>query len=216
MKNWHLLTLACVSVTLCSCASASIGGIGPVAASAIPASVVIADGDSETPPPPHHQAMGTRFSFNGVDEEYAMHDPSLPTGAQPRTLTAWFRTTAGDGAHVIANWGTPRLGQRFGLLVDAGRVKLVGESQDIMTSATFADGRWHHAAATFDGSYAVVYIDGKPEVSARLQLDTRGDRFVVGNAPIAHGPERWLGEIDGVAVYRRALGGDEVAKLARL
>lgn len=154
------------------------------------------------------------FVFHGSGE-YAVHEPGLPRGAEPRTLSAWFRTTARDGAHVVANWGTPQLGQRFGILLDGGRVKLVGESQDIMTSHEFADGRWHHAVATFDGSYAVVYVDGRPEVSGHLRLDTRGDRLVVGNAPIAHAPEPWFGEIDGVTIHHRVLAAGEIAGLAR-
>jgi sialidase-1 len=156
------------------------------------------------------------FRFNGIDQQYVFDGPTLPLGAQPRTLSAWFRTSETGGAHVIANWGTPQLGQRFGLLVDAGRVKLVGEFQDIMTTSTFADGQWHHAAATFDGSYAVVYVDGRPQVSGQLKLDTRGDILVIGNAMPPHSPEWWNGEIDQVTVFPRALEGTEIAGLAGL
>jgi hypothetical protein len=204
--------LACTFITLCSCTG--VAARPAIALSSSDTVVVTTLERSPSEPAQLERSRAADFTFDGVDE-FAAIQPSLPRGSEPRTLTAWFRTSVRDGAHVIANWGTPNVGQRFGLLVDAGRVKLVGEFQDIMTTNTFADGRWHHAAATFDGSYAIVYLDGRPEVSGHLQLDTRGDRFVVGNAPIAHSPEYWIGEIDEVAVYDRVLEADAIAALAR-
>jgi hypothetical protein len=158
----------------------------------------------------------SQYDLDGTQEVAIDDDPQLPQGDAPRTLSAWFKTSATDGAHVIANWGTPNVGERFGLLLDNGRVKLVGEFQDIMTASTFADGAWHHAAATFDGKYAVLYVDGAPAVSGFLALDTVGDRLVVGNAPRDHASEYWQGEIADVAIYDRVLDGGEVASLAKI
>ena len=203
--------LTCTVISLCSCTG--VANRPQVALTASDRVVVIPLERSPTGPAQTGEFRAADFSFNGVDE-FAANNPNLPLGSEPRTLTAWFRTSARDGAHVIANWGTPNVGQRFGLLVDGGRVKLVGEFQDIMTTDVFADGRWHHAAATYDGSTAVLYVDGKPEVSGRLQLDTRGDRLVVGNAPSAHSPEYWIGEIDDVAVHDRVLAPRDIAVLA--
>jgi len=155
------------------------------------------------------------YQLDGT-QEVAENDAQLPQGAAPRTLSARFKTSDTGGAHVIANWGTPTVGERFGLLLDNGRVKLVGEFQDIMTASTFADGAWHHAAATFDGKYAVLYVDGTQAVSCFLALDTVGDRLVVGNAPRDHASEYWRGELADIAIYDRVLDDREVASLASL
>jgi hypothetical protein len=85
-----------------------------------------------------------------------------------------------------------------------------------MTADAFADGAWHHAAATFDGNTAVLYVDGKVQAYAMLQLDTEGNRFVIGNAVADHAPEFWAGEIDQVHVYPRVLDGTEIGRLATL
>jgi hypothetical protein len=215
------LCLPALFIGLCSCAAT----VAPRAQHATNTTVVVALapvapatdsplGPQATEVPGPNDARPPAFHLNGIDEEYVLNKRDLPLGSQPRTLSAWFRTTATSGAHVIANWGTPNVGQRFGLLVDAGHVKLVGEFQDLMTATAFADGEWHHAGATFDGNNAVLYVDGRAEVYGILHLDTTGERFVVGNAPIGHAPEYWIGDIDDVAVYPRALHSDEVARLA--
>lgn len=159
---------------------------------------------------------GGSLAFNGVDGEIVYDDARLPTGARPRTLSVWFQTSDATGAHVIANWGNGTDGQRFGLLVDAGRVKLVGQNQDLMSNQTFADGRWHHAAATFDGVNGAVWVDGAQLISGPLALNTVGFTMVIGNAPANHSPEWWNGSIADVRVFSRVLGPAEVMSAASL
>ncbi len=159
---------------------------------------------------------GGLYTFNGLDGQVAFNDARLPTGAHPRTLSVWFQTSDATGAHVIANWGNATVGQRFGLLVDAGRVKLVGEFQDLMSEHTFADGCWHHAAATFDGARGAVWVDGVMLTSGPLALNTAGSTLVIGNAPSNHSPEWWRGSIADVRVYARVLSPPELSAAASL
>ncbi len=158
---------------------------------------------------------GSSFDFNGVDGQIEYDDPRLPLGSTPRTLSVWFRTSEATGAHTIVNWGNATRGERFGLLVDAGRVKLVGEFQDLMSGHTFADGRWHHAAATFDGTHGAVWVDGVRLAAGPLALNTSGSTVVMGNAPSNHPPEWWRGSIADARVYSRALSPSELTAIAR-
>jgi hypothetical protein len=155
------------------------------------------------------------FAFAGT-QELVTNNPLLPIGAQPRTLSVWFRTTAASGARVVANWGSPSQGARFGILLDTGHVKFVGESADLTSPRTFADGAWHHAAVTYNGAFATLYVDGSIEASGRLMLNTVGTTMTIGNAVRGHAPEFFQGSIDDVLVFDHALTPAQVAAVASL
>lgn len=200
MKSMNMLVGLIVSA-VAACAPATI----------VRTEVVYGGGPDATQP---EAAPSTVMHFDGAGAGIAWDNPELPQGDAPRTLSAWFRTSDAQGAHVIANWGTAQVGQRFGILMDNGRIKLVGEFQDIMTATTYADGAWHHAAAVFStGGASELYVDGKVVVSGFLQLDTEGQRLVIGNAPADHAPELWNGDIDRVQVFPRAMASAEIGQL---
>jgi len=75
------------------------------------------------------------------------------------------------------------------------------------------DGQWHHCAATFDGAFMRVYLDGD-EVGS---LERRGTIKAGGNAPgcigSVNGGECFQGIIDELRIYGEALTPDEIALL---
>jgi outer membrane lipoprotein-sorting protein len=76
------------------------------------------------------------------------------------------------------------------------------------------DGRWHHAAGTYNGSQICLYVDGKLDVSS-----TASGTIKINNQPVYIGenserPNRfWNGLIDDVRLYSYALTTDEVAAI---
>jgi len=76
------------------------------------------------------------------------------------------------------------------------------------------DGRWHHAAGTYDGSQICLYVDGKLDVSS-----TASGTIKINDHPVYIGenserPDRfWNGLIDDVRLYSYALTADEVAAI---
>ncbi|MCP4639764.1 MAG: LamG domain-containing protein, partial [bacterium] len=79
--------------------------------------------------------------------------------------------------------------------------------------ARVLDGRWHHCAATFDGEWARVYLDGKEIGSLR-----RPGRIAAGGpAPAcigsSGGTECFEGALDELRIHARALSADEIATL---
>jgi beta-galactosidase len=76
------------------------------------------------------------------------------------------------------------------------------------------DGRWHHAAGTYNGSQICLYVDGKLDVSL-----TASGTIKINDHPIYIGenserPDRfWNGLIDDVRLYSYALTADEVAAI---
>jgi hypothetical protein len=79
--------------------------------------------------------------------------------------------------------------------------------------AEVIDGRWHHCAATFDGQWMRVYLDGK-EIGS---LERPGAIAAGGNAPgcigSSSGGECFQGALDDLRIYADALSAGEVAHL---
>jgi len=76
------------------------------------------------------------------------------------------------------------------------------------------DGRWHHAAGTYNGSQICLYVDGKMDVSS-----TASGTIKINNQPVYIGenserPDRfWNGLIDDVRIYSYALSANEMAAI---
>ena len=79
--------------------------------------------------------------------------------------------------------------------------------------ASVLDGAWHHCAATYDGRFARVYLDGK-EIG---DLERPGTLTTGGNAPgcigSANGRECFQGALDDLRIYRVALDAEDIAAL---
>jgi hypothetical protein len=96
----------------------------------------------------------------------------------------------------------------------------VGEDDRFSSNIQFSTGHWYHVAVVFDGSLSAekrvsVYVNGQldktaPETSATV---TAYDSPVeVGDLPV--GGQTFIGSIDEVAMWQRALSADEVMALA--
>ena len=78
------------------------------------------------------------------------------------------------------------------------------------------DGTWHHCAATFDGQFMRVYLDGKEAGS----MDRPGGTAMCGVAPAFIGSsggtnEHFQGGLDDLRLYADALTAQEIAGLYR-
>ena len=76
-----------------------------------------------------------------------------------------------------------------------------------------SDGAWHHCAATFDGQFMRVYLDGKPiHAIERPGVITSG-----GSAPgcigSSNGGECFQGTLDELRIYAAALTAEEISRL---
>lgn len=68
------------------------------------------------------------------------------------------------------------------------------------------EGAWHYVAATYDGSTVTLYVDGVAVNSA-----PKSGVFVPGHLYIGGGSsERFLGSVDEVRIYNRALSAQEI------
>ena len=145
-------------------------------------------------------------------------------GANPITVTAWINTTS-DATGAIIGWGPNIAGQRFGFRVNAGRLRTEHHGGNVQGDSPVNNGEWQHVAVTVQANSAVSY----PEVQLWLNGldDTRPTRdpeedaynitadldVRIGSRP-ASDDRYFIGQIDDLRIYARALSQAEIAGLA--
>ena len=107
--------------------------------------------------------------FNGTSDIISVADNDSLSFTQNLTLDGWFKTSSSNTSQVILDKETGgSYYPEYSLYVNAGNVRGLinsansGTNLTYVTSplATYADGKWHYAAMTYDGSALKLYVDG--------------------------------------------------------
>ncbi|MCD4526678.1 LamG-like jellyroll fold domain-containing protein [Nocardioides sp. cx-173] len=163
--------------------------------------------------------------FNGATSTRA-YTTTIDSPPDVFTLEAWFRTTSTTGGKIVGrgnrNDRNSSKADRHLYLNNAGQV-LFGvkpdQSRQVVTSpGSYRDGAWHQAVASLSPGGMRLYVDGAL-VAQRADVTTaehlaRGYWRVGGDAlnnwPSAPSSAFLDGDIDEVAIYKRALSDAEV------
>lgn len=146
-----------------------------------------------------------------------------PTAAL--TMTAWiFPTSVGVGAQgIIAKRTAFDVDSAYGMFIDTdGELYIDIDTSNNRFSANtvFANNSWYHVAVVFDGTLSAeqrvrVYVNGVLDITASESSSTipaYTSNLNVGLLP--NGGEGFVGTIDEVSVWTRALEPTEIATLA--
>jgi len=176
---------------------------------------------------------GTALHFDGVGDRVVV-PRSAALEPENVSLALWFRAErpAGDAWRfkVLAEKGVINCqAASYSLKSDGsgtGLIFMLYDATNKTHPATPAatgvwDGEWHHAVGTFDGSVLRLYVDGV----LQGKTDWRGDipyglrdhnDLVIGNAVTTCQPGgvQYIGDLDELHVWDRALSAKEVARLA--
>jgi len=144
------------------------------------------------------------------------------------TLETWFRTTSTTGGRLIgwsnrSTQGSSSKHDRQLYMGSGGRIHFgvkPNASRLVVSSGTgYNNGAWHHAVATLSKDGMVLYLDGA-KVAERTDV-TVGEHLALGywrlggdtvsGWPSAPSTPYFSGELDEVAVYKRALSAADVA-----
>jgi hypothetical protein len=160
--------------------------------------------------------------FDGSDD-YVFIDGHFKLATY--TIAVWFRDDTAGQRDIVSAYAP---GVQHGILLEVGtdgRLRFLhrfplgtGGGNNIYSTATFGgDGQWHHAALTKSKTDIVLYIDGQ---NAGTMADTSvfdpTDSFGValGCLDNERGLARmFLGAMDDVRIYNRALSVDEIQAL---
>lgn len=145
-------------------------------------------------------------------------------GTNPRTVSAWIKTTALNAA--IFSWGNDSNGERWGLRVQdgnglAGAIRVEVNGGYIVGNVAVNDGEWHHVAATWeddgtpDVTDTVLYVDGVAvgtSASTGNVINTvSGEDVKIGVAQVSS--HLFDGLIDDARIYDRVLSAEEMATI---
>jgi len=138
------------------------------------------------------------------------------------TIASWLKAT---------NYGTYRTvmsntdGAGYALTVEDGMptawVHVGGDYLHVTGKTVLATDEWFHLALTFDGSDAIIYLDGKEDGKGTKEGDITisASDFFIGAEPsgqnIDNSYPAWHGTLDEFYFYNRALTGDEINLLIK-
>ena len=165
--------------------------------------------------------IGTALEFNG-DGNIVEIPHHADFDLTEYTASAWIKTEPTGkwqtvlGKEPIA--GNPR---NYGVYV-AGDTKLLGVNyttggawKTAFSKTVAADGKWHHVAATFDGTFLRAYFDGVMEGETKTEIppDHNTEPVRIGRWGNPRG-DFWSGVLDEVAMFSQALTEDEIRDIA--
>lgn len=170
---------------------------------------------------------GTAAIFDGTGVVVA-NDP-FPIGTDanhPLSVSAWIKSSQVDGAAGIANQWTAATSEGGG---DNWHFTLYNDSKGLQAEVTnpggvsvpkslVLDGEWHHVAFIYTGANLAVFVDGVQHASQSFSPDNRyrnGTPLSIGAFFYSESEfnGHFMGSIDEVRIYDRALGTSEIDRL---
>jgi hypothetical protein len=136
------------------------------------------------------------LEFGGTPTPYCFADKQVLLADNAFTVELWLRgSTATDPAILFT------AGNRISVRLEYGKAVFSvdppsANSGGIVGSEMIADGQWHYVAATYDGTFLVLYVDGVPNGTKKV-VGTLGllDGFYVGGGPDVPGLQGTLDEV---------------------
>ncbi len=144
------------------------------------------------------------------------------------TVEAWIKTTDGSGGRIVgystnyqfnSTWTDRHL-----YLDNTGRIRFGVDSRGsskvtIASGNGYADGKWHHVAASLSAAGMKLYVDGQQVAQnaavtegRRMTGSWRMGKDTMSGWTSAASDGQLAGQIDEVAIYPRALTATEIAE----
>ncbi len=96
-----------------------------------------------------------------------------------------------------------------------------GDYLHVLGSTRLQEDKWYHLALTFDGSDAIIYLDGEEEArgTKKGNVTISNSDFMIGAEPSGQAVDpsypAWHGALDEFYFYNRALTKDEIGLLIK-
>lgn len=164
--------------------------------------------------------VGKAFEFDGQTGFMSAGVRGLPVGDAPRTVETWVYTTAdswGNNSHTIFEYGEGGFRRAFGIdMHHYPQIEVYTFNDDLYVDTGAPLEGWLHVAATYDETRTLrVYVNGVMRGIRQYPdgIDTAPSKVGIGKSPAALNGATYLGRIDEVSVYDRALTAEEVGSI---
>jgi Concanavalin A-like lectin/glucanases superfamily len=146
-------------------------------------------------------------SFNGTTSAITTQQNG-PLGTSSWSVSVWVYLTDTTSLRRIIAWGsTPVPGQIF--LEVSSTTARVSIGSAYGAQKTISANTWQHLVATYDGTTSRLYLNGGTPNEVVLATATTAGVILIGYASVYI----WIGMIDEVAMYDRALTSTDVSAL---
>ncbi len=163
--------------------------------------------------------IGGALEFDGTDDFVSIPNEGNFDITGSLTVTAWIRVNA-----FTRSWQSiVTKGDRAWRLQRANNTNSLGwacsdlsrhEVGDLYGNRAVNDGRWHHVAGVHDGTKTCLFVDGTLDASEETERTISVNDYPVLIGQNAQQTGRFfLGLIDDVRIYDRALSADELQAL---
>jgi hypothetical protein len=172
--------------------------------------------------------VGQAFSFNGTSSYVQIADNPNLHFTNALTIEAWIYPTTLSGTHnIVSKWDWPGVNAQvsYTTAVNPGGqlgfgVCNVGNCSSypgVLSTNLIPVNQWTHFAATYDGSYLRMYVNGvcQNQTAYNGGIFPGTNDLLIGAAVASRGQiiSPFAGLIDEVAVYNRALSATEIAAI---
>jgi RHS repeat-associated protein len=132
------------------------------------------------------------------------------------TIEAWVNSDQGNDGAVVMKTSSNQLNDGYGIYYNAYNAAIYfflnafGGQKSVTVAAPVPMGKWTYVVATYDGTAARLYVNGKPAASTPYSgpIVQSSQPLLIGSGP---GTSPWRGSLDEVAIYDTALTADQVA-----
>jgi hypothetical protein len=179
--------------------------------------------------------IGQALYFDGTNDEITTttnQGNGSAAGLQTLSLSAWFNTSDGVGGKKIVGLenaqtgtGSTQWDRELYLGTDGKIHAYVYDTiqKQAVSTATYNDGRWHHAVATISANDSIkLYVDGMLQESTTIGTPFStyttsywriGGWKNAQGSPYNGSDGYFLGSLDDVRIYNRALSAGEIQSL---
>ncbi|MFA6328553.1 MAG: LamG-like jellyroll fold domain-containing protein, partial [Candidatus Micrarchaeia archaeon] len=158
--------------------------------------------------------VGGAYNFTGTTDKILLPS-ALITGAGDFTLSAWIYPVDGSPSvyYIMGNYAPNNLNGVEFFTYKGGQLGLYIQGY-AKSAQSVPLNTWTHVAATRKGGVVRLYVNGVQSGSSTALNGsiTSLKNFAIGNGP-DYTSERFVGAIDEVRVFSRALTADEIASL---
>jgi hypothetical protein len=169
--------------------------------------------------------VGQAVNLRGLNDYVEITGYKGVLGANAFSITTWIKTTyMGEDPQEILYYGTHDSGQRCEFRVHTnGHIRMGNGAGQVESLTAVTDGGWHHVAATIkenatnSSSDVRIYVDGQDNTLESTDSDAF-NLVADWDVTIGYRPSQsdrfFMGQIDDVRIYDRALPQEEIAWLA--
>jgi hypothetical protein len=171
---------------------------------------------------------GRALQLTGSQHQFVDVPMSTVLDVDTYTLAAWVRYTGIQNDQTLGRWEVLEKAGAYWMNVRTNGLVRVGgfyggcanpSWQYVDSTRALPVDRWKHVAATYDGTWLRIYVDGRAAGAKRVS-----GRTCVSGEPLAVGAKNnptkglleafWDGRLDEVRIYDRALTSTEIGQLA--